>query len=259
MKHYIKFLVSVLMISGCADNDINNLDGCIEPYISITTAEKLAEDLHFIVSPLKPDMSYSSEFIPYKEDFMLEIFAQYDSHAYHTSYMADSEELKAKFRWVSNLIDNGLVEYKDKDHRFLNYIYAGISEGAKIYADKVIWGRDPGTDLGDMFAIPYYYTDVIVTYPDFSVLYGREDKHPDTFRELMSNRIALNHSNIVSLTFAEIPPEEFDTVTFTVEIPVDVEYYEDYSLEMYELHPNLKPEGRRLLKGSVTIEFASAD
>ena len=36
----------------------------------------------------------------------------------------------------------------------------------------------------------------------------------------------------------------------------DVEYYEDYSPEMYEQHPTLKPEGRRLLKGSVTVKFA---
>lgn len=259
MKSKMAVLPLMLMIIfSCAKGNNAQVDGCIEDGIGIETAETLSDSLVLLVTNLDPETTYYSDFQPPKDDFLLKIYADRDNNAYHETYSSpmDSEKTKARLEWSSMLRRNGLIEYEDQDTRFLHYYFAGIVEGSKIYADKMLWGREAGEDLGDMFAIPFYYTDVIVTYPEFYILYGREDKHPETFREFFSDTTALCSPVITVLTFAEIPPEEFDTVTFTVEIPVDVEYYEDYSPEMYEMHPTLKPEGRRLLKGSVTVNFA---
>lgn len=258
MKSYVMTLpLALIIIFGCTNDDIAQVSGCIGYGIGIETAETLSDSLGLLVTNLNPETTYYSDFQPPKDDFLLKVYTNRDNEAYHETYTSlESAKTQARYEWSRSLKQNGLIEYADQDKRYLDYYYAGIADGARIYADKVLWGREPGEDLGDMFAIPFYNTDVIVTYPEFYILYGREDKHPDTFRDFFSESTALCTPVITVLTFAEIPPEEFDTVTFTVEIPIDVEYYEDYSPEMYEQHPTLKPEGRRLLKGSVTLKFA---
>ena len=266
MKRFILILAMCLpVLTGCTKS---NNDGSEEmPYFGwgLRTAEKLSDRLSVGAEPLPdPEGNWSSDFVLTKDDFVINIRVHFDAKAWAPSYISGSEDHKKRREWSRALYENGVAsECRDtcKHNVPHTFVYAGIAEGAKIYADRVLWGREPGEDLGDMFVIPFDRADnrLIVTYPEFHMLYGWDDKHPETFRELTSNRIALNNPTIATITFAEIPPEEFDTVTFTVEIPVDVEYYEDYSPEMYELHPTLKPEGRRLLKGSVTVEFATAD
>lgn len=267
MKRFILILAMCLpVLTGCTKS---NNDGSEEmPFFGwgLRTAESLSDRLTIWPQPF-PDLEgkWSSDFVLTKDNFVIEIYVHFDAKAWEPSYIYGSEECKKRDEWSRTLRENGVAsECRGDTCNHLTshaFVYAGIAEGAKIYADRVLWGREPGEDLGDMFVIPFDRSDnrLIVTYPEFHMLYGWDDKHPETFRELTSNRIALNNPTIATITFAEIPPEEFDTVTFTVEIPVDVEYYEDYSPEMYELHPTLKPEGRRLLKGSVTVEFATAD
>ena len=220
----------------------------------ISTAEKLSDTLSIHINRI------NNVYPPKKDEFVFVIFTRNNTlvRKYFSTY-DDKEYVQARAEWLSSLLDNGLNQYgyKGLASRYSDFLYAGIAEGAKIYADRVLWGREPGEDLGDMFSIPYYYNDLIATYPDFSVLYAPGDEYPKTFREFTSNRIALTYTQgpQVCLTFAEIPPEEFDSFTLTVEIPVDVEYYKDYPPEIYEKHPYLKPPGRRILKGSRKIEF----
>lgn len=266
MKRILLILTICLpVLTGCTKNNHDGSDGV--PYFgwALRTAEGLSERLGVGISPLHldPEKGRTSDFQPTKENFLLDIYVTFDVNAWEPSYDSGSKEEKAFREWGHALCENGVANECRDTCKHLTphaFVYAGIAEGAKIYADRVLWGRESGEDLGDMFEMYYKVGNrMVVTYPEFHLLYGWDDKHPETFRELTSNRIALANPCIASVTFAEIPPEEFDTVTFTVEIPVDVEYYEDYSPEMYEQHPTLKPEGRRLLKGSVTVEFATAD
>ena len=264
MKRIVLILtVCIPVLVGCTKTDNDENQGKTFWGWGLRTAEKLTDQLNIRVFPLHigPETVYYTGFKPPKDDFVLDIFVTFDAKAWEPSYVWGSEEHKAFQEWGLSLYENGVAsECKDSTCAHLtthDFVYAGIAEGAKIYADRVLWGRKPGEDLADMFILPRFSNGnrLIVTYPEFHILYGWDDKHPETFRELTSNRIALSNPCVATVTFAEIPPEEFDTVTFTVEIPVDVEYYEDYSPEMYELHPTLKPEGRRLLKGSCTVNF----
>ena len=245
MKQSISILFTLLLLLlGCSKQDESEL------FCSISSPEILSDTLAFIIN--KPSS---------KDNFILEVYTMRDFKSYNPFNDLTIEDLNAIIDWKRSLHSNGLKEYVVKGNHNQYFTYAGIADGAKIYADKILWGRDAGEDLGDMFAIRWYYNDVIVSYPDFRVLYGPSDKHPETFREFTSQRIALNgiQACVTSLTFAEIPPEVLDTVTFTVEIPIDVEYFKDYPPEMYEQHPNLKPEGRRLLKGSTTVKFDTSE
>ena len=246
MKRCVFILLSLLvLLSGCDKND-----DVARP--RVISAESLSDELTLLVEKYG-----NSKFVPKKDDFRLSISTKEDTKAYQPTYYVGSEEWRAYNEWAYSFIDNGLLTAYQESVTKSTFTYAGISDGARIYADKILWGRDAGEDLGDMFAIAFYFNDIIATYPEFYVLYGPFDKHPETFRELTSSRIALNSIGgcVAYLKFAETPPEVLNTVTFTVEIPIDVKYYTDYPPEMYEQHPNLKPEGRRLLKGSTTVKF----
>ncbi|MBQ3612885.1 MAG: hypothetical protein II989_02210 [Bacteroidales bacterium] len=255
MKKILLFFASFILLTGCAEDDDKYYPPC---GITMCTAEKLSEELFLYFETYG-----NSAFVPNKENFVLGVLTKSDPYAYCTSYMSGSEEEYARTKWLYGFLNNGLREYgyNNSFNTYRDFTVAGIAEGSRIYADRVLWGREAGEDLGDMFSIPRYLNDVIVSYPDFHILYGCDDRYPSTFREFTSERIALNgiQSPVVFLAFKEIPSEDFDTLTLTVEIPVDIDYYEDYSPEMYELHPNLKPEGRRLLKGAGTFQFVPVD
>lgn len=264
MRRNILFIIaSLTILVGCTKNNEEYADwiqiGILTWGYRLITAENLSDRLYIHIDPIFISNDTSERV---SQDFWFDICPQFDSKAYRPRYVANSKEYTAYHNWENALYNNGLVnecsgecEHYQEHH----YVYAGIADGAKIYADRVLWGREPGEDLGDMFVVPSYSDNLIVAYPEFNLLYGWDEPHPETFRELMQQRMALPKNVVARLAFAELPPEDLDVVTFTVEIPVDVDYYEDYSPEMYELHPTLKPEGRRLLKGSVTVEFVPAD
>ncbi len=247
MKRCVLILLALLvLLSGCEKNIK------VSSPFYISTAERLSE-------VLTVDYIRSSINGPKKEDFELIVMTQSIFNLNLPPDFYSQDELDALEAWKLSLQTNGLKEYWNTDYSHRNFTYAGIAEGTRIYADRVLWGREAGEDLSDMFLIPRYFNHnpIIASYPEFSVLYTPEDKFPATFRDFTSKRIALNGIGqiLVDLSFVEIPPEDFDTVTFTVEIPVDIEYFFDYAPEIYEQHPMLKPEGRRLLKGSTTVKF----
>lgn len=253
MKRFALILLPIVgMLSSCEkNNDVDSITGTS----GLQTAERLSDVL---VGHVCTYFNESGEFVLNKENLALAFFTTWDNDAYYTSYDSGTDEWRNFYDWSRSLLGKGVFDYVDESCNNHSYVYAGISEGARIYADKVLWGRAAGEDLGDMFAIPHYHNDVIVSYPDFEVLYGHGDKLPETFREFTSESIALNSigTSVVCLSFLEVPQEELDTVTFTIEIPVDVKYYESYPQEIYKTY-NLKPEGIRLLKGSVKVKFGA--
>ena len=256
MKRIILITALLPFIFASCTKNVDELNA--DPWygISIDTAEDLTDELSIWISSVELGFS-SSDFKPTKDNLRLDVLTSTDFYAYRPSWQVGSEEHKARLEWKDSLYSNGLNKYFGRN-RYNSYTYAGVAEGARIYADRQLWGRKAGEDLGDMFSTPYWYNDIIVSYPEFNVLYGPEDKYPETFREYTSQRIAL--SNVfATLKFVETPPEELDSLTLTIEIPIDVEYYNNYTPEMYEKYPSLRPEGRRLLKGTRTIVFDNAE
>jgi len=145
------------------------------------------------------------------------------------------------------------------------YTYAGIREGARIYADVPLFGREEGASLNDKFIVKPYSnaTCIIASYPDFNILYnGYEEKLPTDFDEVFKEGTAIfsytNRGFVFS--FKEIPEERYDAIRFTIEIPVEGEYFQlifygcDYPDSYYNTGRALR-NNDRVLKGSFTMHF----
>lgn len=237
-SHIAIFVVLLLSLISCVDKGE-------EVYVrfGLQTAERLSEDL--IV-----EVAYGKEYF----GRALIVCTDRDESAYYTSYYSGTKELQDFSDWQNSLMNNVLQNCMSSICQHF-YLYAGVQEGASIYADKEFCGRPAGEDLGDLFKIPYYHDNLIIRYPDFQIMYNHGDKYPQTFRELMDNNIVLTayKQPFVILSLSNFEEESLAGINLTIKIPVMVEYYEDYAQETYK-EKNLKPEGLRILKGSITLD-----
>ncbi len=251
----ITVVLIVFTLSGCS----RVMD---EPKLSLATAERLSSELDLYAVVVSDNgVTSSSGNVLTKSNMAINILTNNDIDAYRTSYVSGSDEQKTFWGWVSDVLKDYISEFPTSESmHYHGYTYAGFRSGSTIYADKMIWGREAGEDLSDKFIIFQYPSsyDILPTYPDFRILYGHGDEKPSTFKELTSLPLALPMVGtcLATLSFSDIPDEDLDQITFYVEIPISADYYEDYPAEMYETQ-NLYPEGDRLLKGAVTIDFGS--
>lgn len=184
---------------------------------------------------------------------------------------AEEDIREVYLQWVSTKGEEILDElrrvcFEDSSAvAFQDYTYAGILEGAKITSDRVLFGREPGADLGDKFYVePGYGTSltILASYPSYHIVYnGYTDSTPLTFSDVFApGNAMLNPNRNMLLSFAEIPAEPLDEVTFDVEIPFECEYFQpmfygrDYSSDFYEKNM-IVPNENRVLHGSVTVKF----
>lgn len=141
-----------------------------------------------------------------------------------------------------------------------NLLCAGVRDGARIYADKTLFGREPGENLGDMF---YYWNicdSLILSYPSFEVVRNLTvDNSPVTFDEFFApGNVLPGYCSKIRLK--ELPTENVDEITFNIEIPFECTYWQDkfygYGYDSFYIeHYHVEPNVDRVLKGSVTIRF----
>jgi len=161
---------------------------------------------------------------------------------------------------ISSYIEQG------KQAGYPRYTYAGIRERACIYADVPLFGREAGEPLNDKFAVTSYsqLTWIRVSYPEFNILAnGYEEELPTDFDEVYKVGTAIfsyiNDGFVFS--FQEYPEEIYDEITFTIEIPIEGEYFqimfngEDYPESYYTYEHRVLRNENRVLKGSVTVKF----
>lgn len=89
---------------------------------------------------------------------------------------------------ISSALDQG------KRASYPRYTYAGIREGACIYADVPLFGREAGEPLNDKFIVESYspQTWIRVSYPEFDILAnGYEEELPTDFDEVYKEGTAL--------------------------------------------------------------------
>ena len=162
------------------------------------------------------------------------------------------EKIRAK---AQHIYDK--YEYPKSQYNFY-YCHAGLKAGTRIYADKVLFGREPGSNLSDKFKLfkypmGYYH---ILSYPDWELIYDYNDKKPELFSEFAVEGVLMVNAgfSFAQLCFSEIPQEDFDEIKFTVEIPITTEYFADYPDEGYE-GENLSHQEDRILKGEVEVKL----
>lgn len=144
------------------------------------------------------------------------------------------------------------------------YAYAGVRAEPLITADKTLFGRESGTNLADkFFAEPSVFGMITASYPTYAIVHnGWLDKRPQTFAKLFAvgNALPAPASGLVKLYYAETPPEQYDTLNFTIEIPYHRElmmkavFGKDYNNYYYD-HNYLDRNENHTLKGSVSVHF----
>ena len=147
-----------------------------------------------------------------------------------------------------------------KDDGYPNLIYAGIKEGARIFANKTLFGNNAGTSLNEYFLVKPYLA-YSVTFPDYYVKESHFSEGKDYrcgFSEFHAKGNALTFCNF--LTLKECPSETYSEITFTIEIPIECEYMqqviygEDYPESYYE-QGFVERNENRVLRGSVKVKF----
>lgn len=149
-------------------------------------------------------------------------------------------------------------ELSEGDLGAQQYVYAGVKAGAEIVADKVLFGRAPGEDLGDMFFLLYKQDGMnrfIASYPDFEVVGDiLKVDAPITFKEAFSKGMAIPKS-YTYLSLSEQPTEKYEEITFTIHIPFETEYWEEYD-EVSYTHDGVLPNENRHFTGTMTVKFS---
>lgn len=176
------------------------------------------------------------------------------------SFSVDSKDGDRYLAFMDNL-----SRYIDKEspRRVQEYIYSGIKGGATVTADKTLFGREPGANLGDFFNIELTPDQMIVaSYPDFRVLHNySKQPQPIVFRELFTENTALS-SSPYKMFFTDLPKEHYKEITFSIRIPIETEYmkkiiyHEDYPKEWYE-KGYLEQNENRVLTGIVKVFFTN--
>ena len=147
---------------------------------------------------------------------------------------------------------------------FPEFYYAGVKDGVSFSADKELFGRKAGSNLADLIILDIPPSSKIaVTYPDYHVCKDyNADSTPITFSDYFKSGTALSLSYNFYASFAQQPTEEYDEITFTLEIPIECEYMqqiiygEDYPESYYE-QGFVERNENRVLRGSVKIKFTN--
>lgn len=196
---------------------------------------------------------------------------------FHISSWNESTQLGISTVWTGALfyVDAGetsqvldsFLEEKTKNFKSIDYlgtidyIYAGIRDGATITADKPLFGQQSGSDLSDYFTVCVQHSQVFAaTYPDFHITHDyRKESLSVPFSEFFSKGTTLSYVPYY-LKFNALPEESYDELRFTVTLPIECEYFQqlihgrNYAAKYYE-QGLVVPNENRVLRGSITICF----
>ena len=176
----------------------------------------------------------------------------------HREYVEDKECKEAwNHFWVAKT--RGMVDYFNERGSIwhgLTYWYMGALDGARVTADKILFERPAGTDIGDCFSyIPVEYESedhVILSFPDFIPLRDLEfPKDTITFSECFAAGNAI--TNPAAICAYDEPKERYEYVTLTFTVPFEWSSFEDFvDVDWVEDNVTRRTES---LSRSVTLHF----
>ena len=280
MKKNLIFAVCVcLCFAGCQINEESSV-GVLLKSCNIRFAESLTNKLYVGVSTLGRNEEAVSDSTLWQKAtawssmpmdsiwhiekdswYSIVFICQSNSDPFGVDY--GSDEQKRFDDRISELSKEVQNYAEQKQYNIIPvFYYAGVKEGARIIADKELFGRKAGSNLADLITLDIPNSSKIaVTYPDFHICKDYNiEASPITFSDFFSKGRALSLSYEFYATFAQLPPEDYEDVTFTIEIPIECEYMqqiifgEDYPESYYE-EGLVERNENRVLRGTVTIKF----
>lgn len=255
-------LCAVVLVSCSEKQDVNPPYNPPRTYSNLLPAEDLKSRLLVGLSDeyLQPGCKIDSIYHAAQGDRYTIYFAR-DVYSIF-GVMSGSKEADALRNFLNITMTDANAYLMPKNYTIQYYYYARVKLGARIYADKIIAGRKPGADLSDLmyFSLPFN-CKVQLTYPDYQLLndYYGHASHV-SFSDYFKEGTALPAIDLASVSFIETPAEQYDEITYTIEIPFECEYMQqiifgkDYEEKYYE-QGLVERNENRMLKGSVTVRF----
>lgn len=270
MKKISFFFASIILVlTSCSENleDTNNQvtnvqETFIKYYSCLLPAEYVKNQL--IIDVRSEDDKYSNQtdgicHIAQGSKYYIRFRIDENSTIWVT---ADSRENHDCLNFMDLTLAKAKEYIKQKGYPRQDYCYAGVKRGARIYADKTIAGREPGADISDLMSVDLLYKcKVQLTYPDFQIYKDYyADNNTVLFSDYFKEGTVLPRLDLYFISFVESPAEQYDEITYTIEIPFECEYMrkiicgQDYKEEYYE-QGLVERNENRMLKGSVTVRF----
>lgn len=127
-----------------------------------------------------------------------------------------------------------------------------------IVADKPLFGIPAGSDLSGKFIITSADPQFRVQYPSFEVIDKEKSCLGLSAKEFFVKNMAMcqrrQHDGLYEIAFSEIPPEDYEEITFTISIPVSL-YDDCYEQLCAGLQLSAIKGKPRVMKGTTTVYF----
>lgn len=111
------------------------------------------------------------------------------------------------------------------------FFTAYIDGDVTIECDKVLFGKEPGTDLSPYFRVKGKNSCLAIGRENPYMLYGFFDEKPTNMEEYLQKDTWLQATYM--FYFDEVPQEKYDELTFTVTIPITREHVTKYITAQY--------------------------
>lgn len=204
-----------------------------------TIDEKKPRDYGNLGFFLGPDLQSGPYFNEeaFRDEYLLESCPEYLSFVSQKKDDLQKAKESAPFRQPSQFV--------------LPYVFDGeIKSSPRVFSNKVLFGKTAGEDLSAFFEVFKVWQHYLFRYPDYTLKgsFANLDVNM-AFVELYAPGTLLFPA--CQFRFKEIPAEEYDSLTITVEIPI-------YAESALRFLPDYKPEDVKvdtIMSGSVTIDF----
>lgn len=135
------------------------------------------------------------------------------------------------------------------------FSFASVEGAVSLTADKILFGRVPGTDLSDCFKVSAIFPPVRVEYPSYDVIDTEQSPVGLSLKEFFHEGIALSQARerdgLYEITFITKPEEAYDDITFTISLPVKTYGYYAYLSKQSET----LSASQFTMTGSATVYF----
>lgn len=149
------------------------------------------------------------------------------------------------------------IPYADVHHGWA-FSFCETEGNITIAANKPLFGIPAGSNLSEKFIITSADPQFRVQYPSFEVIDKEQSCLGLSAKEFFVKNMAVcqmrQHDGLYEIAFSEIPPEDYDEITFTISIPVSI--YDDCYEQLCLGRELSSIKGKsRVMSGTTTVYF----
>ena len=121
--------------------------------------------------------------------------------------------------------------YFDKGYLLNGFMTAYVNGEAELTCDKTLFGEPPGTNLSKYFYSLNNLIPIGVERPEMFHSIDVETPVPEPMNNFFLNEAWIRHEYNMELN--TIPPEQYDSLTLHLSMPMTIEHVRDYMMSTY--------------------------